>query len=328
MPLHQYWYIWSLPILMSKNGLALVRILVISALLALLIYSTSNEKEQLLAVIIHYFIIFMIILRLHSRKEYKLALSINKIVLYLWIVYLFQIIFTDAYLVIFEDLTWSGNYELLRNSISENKSITVFGAHNYAAAAYFIIFNAEYNSKKKLTTASAAILILLALTKSWSGLFYILASALIILNSAIERGGIIRALILSALITVSFVAIYWLQEYLVGDQSNGFMARIGEDTSFMLGVQLVIDNGFSFAGFAPSQFTDSGLVIYLWRFGIILGSILTIIIWRRTTKIIGVFGATAIAAQNIFLPVYSSVQIMSLILLIKIVVDNSKNEKK
>lgn len=115
---------------------------------------------------------------------------------------------------------------------------------------------------------------------------------------------------------------------MLGDEANGIIARMHVDSSFLLGVQLLINNGFSLSGFAPGQFTDSGVIIYLWRFGVILGSALTIYIWYKTKKILGTFSATIIALQNIFLPIYSSIQIMSLILLMKGVMDDKQQIKK
>lgn len=330
LPLHQYWYVWLLRAIAIKSRTVLVKKLVTAAALVFIIYilSSYGNESQLIGVVVQYFILFLVISQLHLKYERKPILRINEIALYLWAVYIFQVAFTDTYLLLFEELTWSGNYELLRNSISEYKSITVFGAHNYAAAAYFIIFSAEYLSKKKLTAASISILILLVLTKSWSGMFYGAACILIILNNVKVKNKNFKNLLFAAFTIISLPLIFWFRDYMLGDEANGIIARMHVDSSFLLGVQLLINNGFSLSGFAPGQFTDSGVIIYLWRFGVILGSALTIYIWYKTKKILGTFSATIIALQNIFLPIYSSIQIMSLILLMKGVMDDKQQIKK
>ncbi|MDC0376903.1 hypothetical protein OAM98_03780 [Schleiferiaceae bacterium] len=245
----------------------------------------------------------------------------DKIVALLFLFGVFQVSFVDTYLLWFEDWSWTGNYYLLRNSISEGKMITVFGAHNYSAYAYTALFISGRISNR-LSNMSKLLLLVMLLTLE-SGTAYLSISYILLSSVSVTRRKIFIGVLVIFVTLVLFIIFF--SDRVFGDASNGLYSRLMvNDSAWILNLLTVMNSPFGI-GFNYYLGGDSGFLSIFARFGWLIGALLNLYIFRIIRKKFSLGFAIYTLLLSVFLPVTISIQMMLLLFILN---GNSSYYKK
>lgn len=267
-----------------------------------------------------YYGVFLSWISIDSRKVLS-HFPYDKIVALLFLFGVFQVSFVDTYLLWFEDWSWTGNYYLLRNSISEGKMITVFGAHNYSAYAYTALFISGRISNR-LSNMSKLLLLVMLLTLE-SGTAYLSISYILLSSVSVTRRKIFIGVLVIFVTLVLFIIFF--SDRVFGDASNGLYSRLMvNDSAWILNLLTVMNSPFGI-GFNYYLGGDSGFLSIFARFGWLIGALLNLYIFRIIRKKFSLGFAIYTLLLSVFLPVTISIQMMLLLFILN---GNSSYYKK
>lgn len=299
IPLHQYWFLWLFAV--RFNWVKSIALFIICLLFAI-------GHETFTGNIILYYSVFLTWLSIEKINKFK-DIPFNFIVSFLFLFGVFQVVFVDTFLVFFEDWSWTGNYLLLRNSVSEGKMITVFGAHNYSAYAYTAIFISGCMSKG-LSNLSK-LLLLIMLFSLQSGTAYISLVYIILSSIRLTKKKIFIAIFMAIVSLTVFM--YFFSGRVLGNESNGFYSRIAlKESAWLVNLSTVMNNP-SGIGFSYYSGGDSGFLSLIARFGWVVGAFLNMFIFDIIRKKFSLNFALYTIFLSVFLPVTLSIQLMLLL---------------